>query len=189
MKNLYNLFEGLNTVSIQEGLFDVDSSVGKAVEVGKYNLDWIKNRDLRRHIEANFYTTPENLKRDGIDLKDLPIALQILELLNSMNGDNLRSKIKTYVEYYVEECRRTIRSYEFVNEFAPIITILDKNLTKLSKLIGVDFLKKKEVMNFLFKEDCKEQMDQIFQDKIKKLFQIEFVNINPDRWLLLVKKL
>ena len=171
-------------------MFDVDSNAEKAIDADRYNLDWIRNKDLRHQIGSKFYTTPENLKRSGIDLKDYPAALQIIELLDSMSGGGLRGKIKTYVENYVDECQRVIKSYDFVDEFAPIIAVLDKNFTKLPKILELDFLKNRGAMEFWLKGDCREQLNQIFQGNIRKQYDIDlrFEEMRSNT-ILIIKKL
>lgn len=130
MKNLYNLFEGM---------FDVD----KTVVDSKYDLDWIRNKQVRDAIilcSDLKYELPKftNQKRE---ISALPKLEEVKKLLDEIPGIN---KNVPEVDEYILQCKRTMATFDSINKFAPIIHYIDKNSKNLPKIhsgyIGGDFM-------------------------------------------------
>ena len=147
MKEIKQLFEGL---------FDVD----KTVVDSKYDLDWIRNKQVRDAIvlcsdlkhELPKFT---NQKRE---ISALPKLEEIKRLLDEIPGIN---KNVPEVDGYITQCKLIMQTFDSINKFAPIIHYIDKNSKNLPKIhsgyIGGDFMIK-------FDGDCVDELKPQFEN-------------------------
>lgn len=124
---------------IFEGLFDVD----KTVVDSEYDLDWIRNNQVKSAIilcsdlkhELPKFT---NQKRD---VKALPKLEEVKRLIDEIPGLN---KNIPDLDGYITQCKMLMQTYKSINKFASIIHYIDKNFKNLPKIhsgyIGEDFM-------------------------------------------------
>lgn len=164
-----------------EGMFDADDSLDGFADEVKYDLGWIRNADLRRQIQLNFWMKPEKMKSLGIDLDDYPKVVEIQKLLEEMKGGYLRDSCGRDIKKYLEESQEAIDTYNFIYKYAQVIEVIDKNISKLPKVSRVWFDDEDENddqwdISFVFREDCRDKLEKIIPQSIKDQYDIKFMN-------------
>ena len=122
--------KALNTI-LKEGLFDVDSSTEKSMNdvKFKFNLDWIKDEDLRKVIMNDFNITYRMkwMKTKGYDIEDYDKILKIHDLASQCKGKKIVDFNKNELDDFLEVMEELNEKIETINKTISIIRWIEEN--------------------------------------------------------------
>ena len=149
-------------------MFDVEDMASQTTKENQYNLDWIKNNDLKRAIESNFFTKPEKLKEKGIDLNDYQKVVQMKRLIESMNGKFFKNDMR-WINDWFRDADLAMQSFIIARQFGSLIVAIDKNMSKLPKLNNVYFdFDTADSIEVRFKGNCEALLNDKLSDELAK---------------------